>query len=57
VAYRAGRGRSGAVHYFAGPVWAAPFWIILVFILQFFRDPPRQVPDAPDAIICPRMER
>ena len=42
-----------AVHYFAGPVWAAPFWIVLVFILQFFRDPPRQVPDAPDAIICP----
>jgi phosphatidylserine decarboxylase len=42
-----------AMHYFAGPVWAAPFWIVLVFILQFFRDPPRKVPDAPDAIICP----
>jgi phosphatidylserine decarboxylase len=42
-----------AVHYFAGPVWAAPFWIVLVFILQFFRDPFRQVPDAPDAVICP----
>jgi phosphatidylserine decarboxylase len=46
-------GAAVAVHYFAGPVWAAPFWTILVFILQFFRDPPRQVPDAPDAIICP----
>jgi phosphatidylserine decarboxylase len=46
-------GAAVAVHYFAGPVWAAPFWIVLVFILQFFRDPPRQVPDAPDAIICP----
>ena len=42
-----------AVHYFAGPAWAAPFWVVLVFILQFFRDPPRQIPDAPDAIICP----
>ncbi|MCR4333211.1 MAG: phosphatidylserine decarboxylase [Sulfuricaulis sp.] len=46
-------GAALAVHYFAGPAWAAPFWIVLVFILQFFRDPPRQVPDAPDAIICP----
>ena len=46
-------GAALAVHYFAGPAWAAPFWIVLVFILQFFRDPPRQVPDAPDAVICP----
>ena len=46
-------GTAMAVHYFAGSVWAAPFWIVLVFILQFFRDPPRQVPDAPDAVICP----
>ena len=46
-------GAAAAVHYFAGPVWAAPFWIVLVFILQFFRDPPRQVPDAPDAVVCP----
>ncbi len=42
-----------AVHYFAGPAWAAPFWVVLVFILQFFRDPPRRIPDAPDAVICP----
>jgi phosphatidylserine decarboxylase len=46
-------GAALAVHYFAGPVWSVPFWIVLVFILQFFRDPPRQVPDAPNAIICP----
>jgi phosphatidylserine decarboxylase len=46
-------GAALAVHYFAGPLWVAPFWIVLVFILQFFRDPPRQVPDAPDAVICP----
>jgi len=46
-------GAALMVHYFAGPVWASPFWIVLVFILQFFRDPPRQVPDAPDAVICP----
>src|SRR3989344_9511867 len=46
-------GAAVAVYYFAGPAWAAPFWIVLVFILQFFRDPPRQVPDASDAVICP----
>ena len=46
-------GAAVAVHYFAGPAWAAAFWIVLVFILQFFRDPPRRVPDAPDAVICP----
>ena len=46
-------GAALVVHYFAGSAWAAPFWIVLVFILQFFRDPPRRVPDAPDAIICP----
>ncbi|MDO8706766.1 MAG: phosphatidylserine decarboxylase [Sulfuricaulis sp.] len=42
-----------AVHYFAGPLWAVPFWIVLVFILQFFRDPPRQIPDTPGVVICP----
>ncbi|MCR4300246.1 MAG: phosphatidylserine decarboxylase [Sulfuricaulis sp.] len=42
-----------AVHYFAGPAWALPFWIALVFIVQFFRDPPRRIPDAPGAVICP----
>jgi len=46
-------GAALVVHYFAGSAWAAPFWIVLVFILQFFRDPPRRVPDAPDAVICP----
>ena len=46
-------GAAMAMHYFAGSAWAVPFWIFLVFILQFFRDPPRRVPDAPDAVICP----
>lgn len=41
------------VHFFAGPAWAVPFWIVVIFIIQFFRDPPRSIPDAPDAVICP----
>lgn len=44
---------AAVVHYFAGPQWAAPFWILLIFIVQFFRDPPRRIPDAPAAVICP----
>jgi phosphatidylserine decarboxylase len=46
-------GAALAVHYFSGPLWAVPFWIVLVFILQFFRDPPRPIPDTPGAVICP----
>ncbi len=46
-------GAAVAVHYLASAAWAAPFWIVLIFMLQFFRDPPRRVPDATDAIICP----
>jgi phosphatidylserine decarboxylase len=26
-----------------GPLWAFPFWLIVFFVLQFFRDPPRTV--------------
>jgi phosphatidylserine decarboxylase len=39
--------------HFAGGWWAAPLWLAVVFMLQFFRDPPRCIPDAPDAVICP----
>jgi len=33
--------------------WALPLWLVAVFILQFFRDPPREVPDDPRAIVSP----
>ena len=32
---------------------ALVFWLILVFVVQFFRDPPRPIPDAPDAVLSP----
>lgn len=35
------------------PAWSIPFWLLTVFILQFFRDPPRNVPDDPQAILAP----
>jgi phosphatidylserine decarboxylase len=28
-------------------------WIVVVFIVQFFRDPPRKVPADPDAVLSP----
>lgn len=41
------------VTYFAGMVYAWPFWIIFLFVLQFFRDPPRLLPIAENAVLAP----
>ena len=32
---------------------AAILWVLFLLVLQFFRDPPRVVPTAPDAVLCP----
>jgi phosphatidylserine decarboxylase len=32
---------------------ALPVWLIVVFIVQFFRDPPRVVPSQPNAVLSP----
>lgn len=36
-----------------GGAWSIPFWIIAVFVLQFFRDPPRRVPTDAGIVISP----
>ena len=36
-----------------GVAWSVPFWLIALFVLQFFRDPARAVPDAPQAVLAP----
>ena len=36
-----------------GGVAAIPFYIVLVFVLQFFRDPPRPVPEIANAVLSP----
>lgn len=41
-----------AVTIFAG-AWSLPFWLIAVFVLQFFRDPPRRVPAEAGIVISP----
>jgi len=33
--------------------WSIPFWLVTLFILQFFRDPPRLAPADADAVISP----
>lgn len=40
-------------HWIAGPWWAAPVWLVVAFMLQFFRDPPRAVPQEPKAVVSP----
>jgi phosphatidylserine decarboxylase len=44
---------SLAIGFFAGWLWSLPFWLLTLFILQFFRDPPREIPDDPDAVVSP----
>jgi phosphatidylserine decarboxylase len=42
---------AGAVNAFAGFWWALPLWLIAIFILQFFRDPPRNAPAEAHAVL------
>jgi phosphatidylserine decarboxylase len=41
------------VQVFAGLAWAWPLWVILAFVVQFFRDPARPVPQQANAVLCP----
>jgi phosphatidylserine decarboxylase len=41
------------VIYGAGTAWSAPFWLIALFVLQFFRDPPREVPGDAHSVLSP----
>ena len=44
---------AATTHWFAGGWWAAPLWFITAFIVQFFRDPPRTVPQELKAVLSP----
>jgi phosphatidylserine decarboxylase len=41
------------VQWIGGFWWALPLWIVVLFVLQFFRDPPRPVPQDADVVVCP----
>lgn len=36
-----------------GGWWSAPFWLVALFVLQFFRDPARPIPTAANAVLAP----
>ncbi|HUN91640.1 MAG TPA: phosphatidylserine decarboxylase [Burkholderiaceae bacterium] len=42
-----------AVALAAGGAWSIPLWIVVLFVVQFFRDPPRQVPQEAGAVLSP----
>jgi phosphatidylserine decarboxylase len=44
---------SAIAGFFLGFLWSLPFWAVTLFVLQFFRDPPRQIPDDPQAVVSP----
>lgn len=34
-----------------GGWWSLPLWLVTLFVLQFFRDPPRALPEDPRAVV------
>jgi phosphatidylserine decarboxylase len=36
-----------------GGWWSVPFWIAALFVLQFFRDPARDIPAGNGLVLCP----
>ncbi|MCG6876896.1 MAG: phosphatidylserine decarboxylase [Betaproteobacteria bacterium] len=42
-----------AVGFLAGWWWSAPLWIAAIFVVQFFRDPPRAVPGTGRTVVSP----
>jgi len=41
------------VQVLGGLWWALPFWLLGGLVLQFFRDPPRDIPVLPGAVVAP----
>ena len=42
-----------ATAWLAGFAWSIPLWLLALFLVQFFRDPPRTVQAGPGAIVSP----
>jgi phosphatidylserine decarboxylase len=37
----------------AGFAWSVSLWLLAIFVIQFFRDPPRAVPQQANAVLAP----
>ncbi len=46
-------GAALLVHLLAGWAWALPVWLVALFVVQFFRDPPRTIPADAGAVVAP----
>lgn len=44
---------AAGIHGYAGFGWAAFPWLVVLFMVQFFRDPPRRIPAEPGAVLSP----
>ncbi len=40
-------------HWWGSWAWGLPLDVVAVFVIQFFRDPPRPIPDDVDAVLAP----
>ncbi|RPI47830.1 MAG: phosphatidylserine decarboxylase [Betaproteobacteria bacterium] len=44
---------AAVIGWFAGWVWSIPLWLIVLFVVQFFRDPARTPPRGEGLVISP----
>jgi phosphatidylserine decarboxylase len=44
---------AAGIHGFAGFGWAVFPWLVVLFMIQFFRDPPRQIPGEIGVVLSP----
>lgn len=44
---------ASGVHFGFGWKFALPFWLVALFVVQFFRDPPRMAAPQADAVLSP----
>jgi len=48
---------AAAINYLMGFWWASPLWLVVLFAVQFFRDPERQIPQQDQAVVAPAHGR